>query len=48
MGFDSEGNVISIQMTGQSHPKSLVHCGRMSDLYRLTICETALIYQLIK
>lgn len=48
MGFDQDGNVISMQMIGGSHPKKLIYCGQTSDAFRLTIIETALIYQLIK
>lgn len=48
MGFDSEGNVVSMQMIGNSHPKSFIQCSKISDIYYLTICETALTYQLIK
>ncbi|KAL3086628.1 hypothetical protein niasHT_037754 [Heterodera trifolii] len=48
LGYDREGNVVSLQCMGLSHPKQLAKCGRVSDVYRLSIYETTLIYQLIK
>jgi hypothetical protein len=45
MGYDREGNVVALQAMGQSHPKQLSKCGRVSDVYRLCVVETALIYQ---
>uniref|UniRef100_A0A915CQI0 Uncharacterized protein n=1 Tax=Ditylenchus dipsaci TaxID=166011 RepID=A0A915CQI0_9BILA len=38
----------SLQVLGRSMPKTLAKCGRVSDVYRLTIIETALIYQLVR
>lgn len=48
MGYDREGNVIGVQALGYACPKALSFCGRVSDLYRLTIHETVLIYQLVR
>lgn len=48
MGFDQDGNVVSMQWVAGSHPKTLVKCGKTSDVYKLTIVETALIYRLVK
>lgn len=30
---------------GRSHPKQLIKCGRVSDVYRLCVVETALFYK---
>jgi hypothetical protein len=43
-----EGSVIMVQCMGNSQPKTLVKCGRVSDCYRLGIIETMLAYRLIK
>ncbi|KAI1715745.1 CRAL/TRIO domain-containing protein [Ditylenchus destructor] len=48
MSLDDDGNVVTLQALGKSQPKSLSRCGRVSDVYRLCIVETSLIYQLIK
>jgi hypothetical protein len=47
LGYDREGNVVVMQRMGQSHPKQLSKCGRVSDVYRLSIVETALLYQVL-
>jgi len=48
MSYDDEGNVVTLQCLGTCRPKSLAYCGRISDVYRLTITETAHIYQLVR
>uniref|UniRef100_A0A183BU99 CRAL-TRIO domain-containing protein n=1 Tax=Globodera pallida TaxID=36090 RepID=A0A183BU99_GLOPA len=35
LGYDREGNVVSLQCMGQSHPKHLAKCGRVSDLIKM-------------
>lgn len=44
MGYDKEGHVIVMQSIGQIHPKVLVQCGRVSDVFRLSIIEAALTF----
>lgn len=48
MGVDREGNVTNSQYVALTYPKQLALCGRTSDIYRLTIMETALLYQLVR
>lgn len=48
MGYDKEGNVVVVQSIGQIYPKVLVNCGRVSDVFRLSILEAALTMKLIK
>jgi hypothetical protein len=48
LGYDKEGNLLCLQTMGRSHPKQLIKCGRVSDVYRLCVVETALFYKLIK
>jgi hypothetical protein len=48
MGPDKEGNIIVVQSIGKIHPKSLVLCGRVSDVFYLSIIEAALTMKLIK
>jgi hypothetical protein len=48
MGYDKEGNIIVMQSIGQIFPKLLVQCGRVSDVFRLSIVEAALTIKLIK
>lgn len=48
LGYDKEGNLLALQTMGRSHPKQLAKCGRVSDVYRLCVVETALFYKLIQ
>jgi hypothetical protein len=49
MGFDKTGgNVIVMQSVGHIYPKILVQCGRVSDVFRLSIIEAALTMKLIR
>ncbi|VDO26405.1 unnamed protein product [Haemonchus placei] len=40
LGFDKEGNVISLQMIGRLDVAGLMPCTRNSDLYRMRIAES--------
>ncbi|KAI6183119.1 CRAL-TRIO domain and GOLD domain-containing protein [Aphelenchoides bicaudatus] len=48
MGYDNHGNAIVVQSVGQIAPKHLVHCGRVSDVFYLSIVEAVLTMKLIK
>ncbi|KAI6218681.1 CRAL/TRIO domain protein [Aphelenchoides fujianensis] len=48
MGYDKEGNCIVVQSVGKIQPKLLVHCGRVSDVFRLSVLEAAMTLKLIK
>jgi hypothetical protein len=48
MGYDKMGHCIVVQSVGQIQPKTLVHCGRVSDVFYLSIIEAALTMKLIK
>lgn len=48
MGYARDGNMIVVQSVGQIQPKFLVHCGRVSDVFYLSIVEAALTMKLIK
>ncbi|KAI6177955.1 Cellular retinaldehyde-binding triple function domain containing protein [Aphelenchoides besseyi] len=48
MGYDKEGNPIVVQCVGKIYPKLLVHCGRVSDVFRLSVLEASSTLKLIK
>jgi len=48
MGYDKYGNVIVSQSIGKIQPKILIHCGRVSDVFYLSIIEAAMTMKLIK
>uniref|UniRef100_A0A7E4W0I1 CRAL-TRIO domain-containing protein n=1 Tax=Panagrellus redivivus TaxID=6233 RepID=A0A7E4W0I1_PANRE len=44
MSIDNEGNPILVQTVCKVHPKSLIQCDRVSQLFRLILTETFLVY----
>ncbi|VDL74807.1 unnamed protein product [Nippostrongylus brasiliensis] len=48
LGFDKEGNVISLQMIGRLDAAGLMPCTRNSDLYRMRIAESEGVMQIIR
>ncbi|PIO76523.1 CRAL/TRIO domain protein [Teladorsagia circumcincta] len=48
LGFDKEGNVISLQMIGRLDVAGLMPCTRNSDLYRMRIAESEGVMQIIR
>lgn len=48
LGFDKEGNVISLQMIGRLDATGLLPCTRNSDLYRMRIAESEGVMQIIR
>lgn len=47
MGFDREGNAVFLQALCRIHPKSLVKCDRVSELFRMILTECALAHMMI-
>jgi len=47
MGFDREGNVVCLQMICKVHPRSLVKCDRVSQLFQMVLIECALAHFMI-
>ncbi|EYC13660.1 hypothetical protein Y032_0043g847 [Ancylostoma ceylanicum] len=48
LGYDKEGNVISLQMIGRLDAAGLMPCTRNSDLYRMRIAESEGVMQIIR
>ncbi|KHJ99230.1 CRAL/TRIO domain protein [Oesophagostomum dentatum] len=48
VGFDKEGNVLSLQMIGRLDATGLMPCTRNSDLYRMRIAESEGVMQIIR
>lgn len=48
MGFDREGNAVCVQVICKVHPKTLVKCDRVSELFKMVMHECAVTHFMIR
>lgn len=48
MSFDKDGNAVFVQCISKVHPRSLVKCDRVSELFKLIMIEAGLTYLMLR
>lgn len=48
MSFDKDGNAVFLQCISKVHPRSLVKCDRVSELFKLVLVEAGLTYLMLR
>lgn len=48
MSFDKDGNAVFLQCISKVHPRSLVKCDRVSELFKLMLVEAGLTYLMLR